>query len=236
MRADPEQRNYSDMPTASLSAPDVWLMEKERHRLARELHDGPLQALTAISIRIEVCKRLLRNNDLPALQDELAQLKLEFEKSINDFRDLMAEWRLPSLNADNLPEVIDGYVHEYEGHTGIEVSLDLRELSDSLLHREQKVAIFRILQEALRNASQHSGATQVRIESMVKKASLRISIEDNGEGFNLLSATASYPRQGLGLAGMQERAKALDGELQIDSQPGRGTNITLIVPLLASDR
>lgn len=209
-------------------------MEEERHRLAREFHDGPLQALTAMGIRIDLCKELSVQNDPAALQDELTQLKLDFLRSIVEIRDLVAEWRLPSLDGDDLRGAVDSYVREYEGRTGIEVKLNPRDLPNNELDGEQKVAIFRILQEALRNIHWHSGASQVRVEVTTEAGNLQVSIGDDGRGFNLLSATANYPRQGLGLAGMQERAKALGGELYVDSRSGRGTNITLIVPLQGS--
>ncbi|TKJ31288.1 MAG: hypothetical protein CEE40_01920 [Chloroflexi bacterium B3_Chlor] len=214
-----------------LSNWDIRVMEEERHRLAREFHDGPLQALTAMAIRIDLCKQLSAGNDFVALQNELAQLRLDFQKSIIEIRDVMAEWRLPSLEGKGLREAISDYVRQYEVHTAIEVGLDLRGVSAPQLTEAQQVAIFRILQEALRNASQHAEASEVRIEAVMESGKLQVSVQDNGKGFNLLSATANYPQQGLGLAGMQERAKALGGELQIDSQPGRGTIVRLSVPL-----
>jgi two-component system sensor histidine kinase DegS len=224
------QEERSDVPRTGLSSRDILIMEEERRRLARELHDGPVQALTSMSMRLEVCRQLSLRNDFAPLQDELAQLKLEFERSIHDLRDLTGEWRLPPLNEDSLREAMDHYVREYAARTGIEVKVDLRDLPDDRLYRTQKVAIFRILQEALRNTSRHSGASEVWITAALKPENLRVSIKDNGKGFNLLSATANYPRQGLGLVGMQERVKALGGELEIDSQPGQGTNIMLIIP------
>lgn len=214
-----------------LSNWDIRVMEEERHRLAREFHDGPLQALAAIAIRIDLCKQLSAGDDSVALQNELAQLRLDFQKSIIEVRGVMAEWRLPSLEGKRLQEAISDYVRQYEVHTGIEVGLDLRGVSAPRLTEAQQVAIFRILQEALRNASQHAEASEVRIEAVMESGILQVAIQDNGKGFNLLSATANYPQQGLGLAGMQERAKALGGELHIDSQPGRGTIVRLSVPL-----
>jgi two-component system sensor histidine kinase DegS len=231
VQTNPGREEHSYISPIGLSSRDILLMEEERHRLARELHDGLLQTLTAMAMSLEVCKRLSLNTDIDPLQDELAQLELDFQKSINDLRELMGEWRLPSLNEANLGEAIDHYVHEYETSTGIEVSFDLNGFPDNKLDREQKVAVFRILQEALRNTKRHSGASKVWIEAAMRAENLQISIKDNGRGFNLLSATANYPRQGLGLAGMHERAKALGGQLHIDSQSGRGTSITLTLPL-----
>jgi signal transduction histidine kinase len=235
MQANPSQERQRDLSTAAPSARDILIMEEERRRLARELHDGILQAIVAMSMHIEVCRQLSLSDDLAALQEELAELKLVFQKSITDIRDMMAEWRLPSSKADNLRELIGAYVCEYETRTGIEVSLDLKHLPEDGLQNEQIVAVFRILQEALRNASWHAEASQVWLEASTKRTSLRLSIEDDGKGFDLLRASSGYPRQGLGLVGMQERAKALGGTLHIDAEPGRGTKIVLIIPLRGSE-
>ncbi len=210
-------------------------MEDERRRLARELHDGALQSLTSLGVRIELCSELSQRKDFSALRGELARLKLDFDTSIADIKELMAEWRMPSLSGDRLRETIENYVLDFQGSTGIKVKLDLGALPDDRLCREHKVAIFRILQEALRNTSQHSGASRVRIGVNKEAANLRICVHDNGKGFDLHSAAANYPRQGLGLLGMCERAEALGGELEIDSRPGRGTRVTLILPAQDSE-
>jgi len=235
MQTDFEQEDQDDVSSIGLSSRDILVMEEERHRLARELHDGPLQALTVMSIHVEVCKQLSLNKDVPTLQHELSQLELDFQKTITEIRDLMREWRMPSSNDDSLRALIDGYVRKYETRTGVEVSLELSDLPDNALRKEQKVAIFRILQEALRNTSRHAEASHIWIELRVRGTNLQLAITDNGKGFNLLGASTAYPRRGLGLVGMQERAKALGGRLQVDSQPGRGTEILLVVPDLWGD-
>lgn len=230
MRANAGQECRDDLLTTELSSRDILVMEGERHRLARELHDGPLQTLTTLGLRLELCRQLSRKNDSAALEDELAQLKVDLQKSTAHLRDLMTQWRCPTLEEDSLRQAIERCVRNYQDGNDIEVALDLKDLPDHELGIEQKVALFRILQEALRNASQHSGASTVWVRAAMRSGSLQVHIEDNGRGFNLLGVTAKYPRQGLGLAGMQERARAIDGELQVDSQAGRGTGITLSVP------
>lgn len=234
MGANPRQQRHNDLSATGLSRRHILAMEEERHRLARELHDGPLQALTALALRLELCRQLSRKNDSAALEDELAQLNLDLQKNVAHLRDLMTEWRRPILEENGLRRAIERYVRDYEDGNEIQVTLDLGDLPDYELGIEQKVAIFRILQEILRNASQHSGASTVWVRAAADLDNLWMQIRDNGRGFNLLGVTANYPRQGLGLAGMQERAKAIDAALEIDSQPDRGTSITLTVPLMSS--
>jgi len=230
MQAYPTVESHSDTSRTEPPSRDILVMEEERHRIARELHDGPLQTLTTMAVRLELCNRFSLHNDLVSLREELAELRRDFHASMRDLRDLMSTWRLPSLVDDSLREAIVCHVHEFAKLTGIEVSLELGDLPDGKLGREQGVAIFRILQEALRNSERHAGASHVWIEATADAANLQVSVRDNGRGFNVLGVAARYPRQGLGLAGMQERAGALGGELAIDSQPGRGTTIVLSVP------
>jgi len=230
MRSNLSQENNGEVSDTLRSDSDVVAMEEERHRLARELHDGPLQALTSMAFRIEVCQQLSTRNQRAALQHELSQLTLDLQRSISDIRQLMSEWRSSSWNGDDLRDVIAQYVREYEDGNGIEVSLDLEGLLDDTLHPEQKVAIFRVLQEALRNASRHSEGTRVWVEARLNASTLQICVRDDGKGFNILNVMANYPRQGLGVAGMQERARALGGKLDIDSRPGQGTNVILTIP------
>lgn len=206
-------------------------MKEERHRLTRELSDGPLQSLSGLKLRLDLCGQLVRNQETAALEDELAQLKVDLDTVMSDIRGLMVELRCPRLEALSLSDVVRRYVTEYAERTAINVTLDLSGLTDIELDVGRKLAIFRVLQEAMRNTSQHSGASEVRIRAVRKASILEVSIEDNGEGFNLLGVTSSYPRRGLGFAGMQQRAKAVGGQVEIDSQPGRGTSITLVVPV-----
>jgi signal transduction histidine kinase len=145
----------------------------------------------------------------------------------------MVEMRRPRLETVGLSEVVSQYVTQYTERTAIQVTLDLAGLTDDELDFSQQLAVFRVLQEAMRNASRHAGASEVLVRALREPSTLKVRVEDNGQGFNLLGVTASYPRRGLGLAGMQERAKAVGGQVEIDSRPGRGTRITLVIPVYA---
>ncbi len=203
MRPHGTRNSHGDTAGSDLCSRDILVMEEERHRLARELHDGPMQTLVTMGVRLELCSKFSRANDLASLRDELADIRRDFHASMSNLRNLMTDWRLPPLEEDNLREAIVGHVREYENLTGIEVSLDLDDLPRVHLDKERKVVVYRILQEALRNASRHSEASQVAIKATLNTVSLQVSISDNGKGFNLLAVTANYPRRGLGLAGMQ---------------------------------
>jgi signal transduction histidine kinase len=214
-----------------LSECDLVVMQEERHRLVRELQDGPLQRLTGLGLRLDLCEELMETNEAAAVADELAQVRLDLHRIVAGIRALMVELRSPRLEDLSLAGFIGSYVHEYEERTGLEVTMDLAALSSLSLDIEQKLAAFRIVQEALRNASQHSGASRVVIRGAIRESHVELSVGDDGRGFNLLGVTSSYPRRGLGLAGMQQRAKAVGGSVEIDSKAERGTSITLTMPV-----
>jgi signal transduction histidine kinase len=207
------------------------VMKEERHRLVRELQDGPLQRLTGLGLRLDLCAELMETNEAAAVADELAQLKLDLHQIVEGIRALMVELRAPRLEDLTLAGLIDGYVGEFKQRIGIRVTTDLAGLSGESLDVEQKLAAFRIVQEAVRNAGQHSGASRVGIQGAIRESLLELTVEDDGRGFNLLGVTSSYPRRGLGLAGMQDRAKAVGGRVEIDSKPDHGTRITLTIPV-----
>lgn len=123
------------------------------------------------------------------------------------------------------------FARDWEEQTSIKVSLDLRHLPESRLGGEQGEALIYIVTEALRNTGQHARASCATIWAEDNAETLRVLVQDDGVGFDLDSVTADYPRQGLGLAGMRERARGAGGELLVESEPGRGTTLTLVLPL-----
>jgi signal transduction histidine kinase len=225
------RRHYFDLSARELSNRPILLMEEERHRLARDLHDDLLQTLTALDLRLDLCTQLASKNDSAALEEELSRLKTCWERSLRAIRQLDAGARGLASDYDSLSEAVGYLAGWYEEQTGVDVSLDLERLPEGELSSGQRETLLRIIQEALRNAHQHASASRVLIWAENSQGSLQVHVEDDGVGFSLASVTSDYPLQGLGLAGMVERARAEGGQLLIESEPGRGTRLTLILPL-----
>jgi two-component system sensor histidine kinase DegS len=231
VRVDRRQWAQGFMSGSQLSECDLLVMRDERHRLVRELEDGPLQSLAGLGLRLDLCQELTNSGESAAVADELANLKVDLSQILSGIRGLMTELRCPRLEDLSLVRVIDDYLHDCEGRSGIRVIADLAQFPEESLGIEQTLAVFRIVQQALRNVSQHSGASEVAIRARMRESLVVLSIEDNGRGFSVVEVTSSYPRRGVGLAGMQERAKAIGGRVEIDSRRGRGTHITLSIPI-----
>lgn len=197
--------------------------EKERKRLSRELHDDTLQSLAASMTEIGAVastenlhgarERLIR------VQEILAGTMLSVRRFCKDLR--------PSLLDDlGLIDAIDWLASDLEARVGISVILVVQGERRRLDERYE-LLVFRVVQEALHNVEHHAEATRVIVEIHFDLSSLLISIADNGKG---MSAFGPPVETGLGLRGMDERTKLLKGVLMIESTPGNGTKITLVVP------
>ena len=223
--------HYYDLRATTLSNRPILLMEEERHRLARELHDDLLQHLTSLGLHLDLCRRLCHTSDSAALQDELTQLKDCWERSLTTMRELVEERSPRFWQGGSLRGTVLRFARDWEEQTGIRVSLDLKHLPEGRLGGEQGEALIHVVTEALRNTDRHARAARATIRAERKTEFLRVFVQDDGVGFDPNSVTADYPRRGLGLAGMRERAQGAGGELLIESEPGRGTTLTLIFPL-----
>lgn len=235
MQVGHQSAENGPMPVGELSERDLRVMKEERYRLVNEVQDGFLHSMTELGLRLDLCRILTQRQESAAVADELAQLRLDLLQIAAGMRELMAELRCPRLQELSVAQIVERCTRDHEERSEVPVSMDLAELANESLDIDQKLAVFRIVQEGLRNVGQHSRASRVKILGEQRESLLRLSLEDDGNGFDLLAVTSSFPRRGMGLAGMHERAKAIGGRVEIDSEPGHGTCITLTMPLRHRD-
>lgn len=202
--------------------------EQERLRLAREIHDGPAQVLANTIFEMEYVERVA-DRDPGALRDQLAQLKADMRDGLTEVRRFIFELRPPSLSEVGLFEALQGYLEDFGKHFGLTVEVDLPRTQQRLAATKE-VALFRIVQEALQNVQKHAGASKIAVTGKLNSGLLHLSIEDNGRGF-ALAEVASRQSKNLGLISMRERAELIDAQLEVNSAPGRGTKLVLVVPL-----
>jgi PAS domain S-box-containing protein len=195
--------------------------EQEKSRIARELHDELGQALTALKIDVGVLRQ-----KWPAAGDEigakLASMQSVIDSTVAATRRISADLRPLMLDDLGLAAAAEWLVDNFKARSGIPVTLDLA--GDFELEDPWATAVFRVLQESLTNISRHAQATQVDIRLGRTGNDVRLVVKDNGRGFD-----ASAPRRpnSFGIIGLRERATLLGGEVAIDSEPGRGTVITM---------
>ncbi len=213
-----------------LSSQLLTAQEKERRRLSIGLHDELGQALMVLKLKL----RSIREG-LPADQ---AGLKAECDEVLGYINEVTENVRRlsrdlsPSILEDlGLSAAIRWLVEAFTKPSNIGCSLDMMEL-ENLFSQEGQIILYRIIQECLTNIAKHAQATHVSIVIRKQDARVFFRVEDNGKGFNLREAFSKDPgKKGLGLAAMYERTRMLRGALDIGSQEGKGTIITLTVPL-----
>ena len=193
----------------------VEAQERERRRIAQDLHDEVNQALTAVSLRLQASIE----HAPPTLRRELSETKRLAGQAMEELLMLARQLRPAVLDDHGLLPALHSQVRDFSDQTGIHAAFNIRGQAPKLTP-EQQLVVYRVAQESLSNVAQHSDAERVDVElSFVGRTVLRIS--DNGKGFT------SRRDGGLGLSGMRERALLVGGHLSIWSGQGQGTRVEL---------
>lgn len=218
------QDHVSDLSASVLNA-----QEDERQRISRELHDQIGQSLTLLLIRLKILEALPAANPV---HSELEELRGAVASTIDQVRKLALDLRPPALDQLGLVLALRTLTREFSEQTHIAVNCEVS--SDSFeVNRECATAAYRIVQEALTNIVKHAHATTANVLIAKGHNVLSLTVQDNGNGFEIVNFQHSQHRSegpGLGLFGMEERARLLGGTLTIDSQPGIGTVVTATIP------
>ncbi len=196
--------------------------ERERARVARDLHDEVNQALTGLVLRLEA----LRAKAPPDLSDDLEETSAVARQAMEELLTLARQLRPTALDDLGLKAALAGLVEEVGRQTGIATAFESDESAGSFhqLPDELQLVTYRVAQEALSNAVRHSGARHIRVRLTLTGDGLELRVSDDGAGFD-----ASEPPAGLGVAGMRERAMLVGAAFGIESRPGLGTRVRLVV-------
>jgi len=201
--------------------------EAERKRLSRELHDQIGQALTAVQISLQGLQSSRNGASAGALNDCLAIV----DDALQQVHDLSLDLRPSLLDDLGLVAALRWYVDRVASRAGL-VRLFDADVLETRLAPEVETACFRIAQEALTNILRHAHAATVRVQVTQRASDLRLLVQDDGDGFDVRAAMSrTGVNASLGLQGMQERAAALGGVVDISSQPGKGAEVQVRFPL-----
>ena len=204
--------------------------EEVRRELARNLHDGTVQQLASIAMGLDHVRQLLRVNPEGVAQELEALQSLAFRAS-QQARLLLFELRPVILESQGLLPALEVYVQQLSQNHSPKYHLRAPAALPRLGARVE-AAVFDIIQEAVTNARKHAQAKNIRLRVGQDKDELRISVDDDGRGFDVAGIRGGYERRShFGLLNMQERAELIDGHFSMASEIGRGTRVTLRVPL-----
>jgi two-component system sensor histidine kinase DegS len=202
--------------------------EAERARLAREIHDGPAQALANTVMRLQFVEQMVKQRP-DDVESELAKLRLAIQASLKDVRRFIFNLRPASLTEAGLIQTLHYYAQDYSDQFNIPVEVNLPESLS--LTPNQELVVFRVIQEALQNIQKHAEAESAEVNVQQRTGGpLVVTITDNGKGFDT-KLVQQGRASSAGLVSMRERAATVGGTLKLDSRPGTGTTITLTLPM-----
>ena len=199
--------------------------EDERRHLAQELHDDSVQEL------IHLCRQLDRIAGAPAGPDQsatIADARALAEGIVAGLRDIARGLRPPALDDLGLAAALRRLAADAAERSGVRVEADLVETDG--IGANAELVVFRIAQEALNNVERHARATSASLRLRRTAAGIELEVADDGVGFTVPASLDEFGGEGLGLAGMDERSRLVGGSLQVDSTPGRGTNVRVTLP------
>jgi signal transduction histidine kinase len=226
------RRRAAESSARELAGRLIGVQENERRAIAGQLHDGLGQDLLVIASQAQLS--LSQQENPPATVTRLNEIAQTARQAIQQARQMAHSLRPGLLDELGLTKAIRATVNKAGQAAGLSMNVELADV-DGLLPPEFEVSLFRIVQETLNNILKHAEASQVQVALTRERAHLRLVIEDNGRGFE--SSRVASPvadQRGLGRHEIAERAKMMAGQADIRSRPGRGTRVTVEIPLQKS--
>ena len=205
--------------------------EHERHRIARDVHDGPAQHMANAIMKVDICKMVVRK-DLEKGLNELDDLKESVKVALKEVRSIIFDLRPMTLDDLGLNETIQETIKSITNESNVKVDLRLRPIQVDIEPIIQ-VAVYRIVQEIFNNIIKHASAKNVEVKLDFGTKYLMLVISDNGIGFNVDETLAKVKSRGTsyGLIGILDRVHQLQGEIKINSSKGRGTSYSVKLPI-----
>jgi PAS domain S-box-containing protein len=204
--------------------------ENERRRIARDLHDDICQRLALLSMELDQANRSA-NESADTTKERLKEIRQHCAEIAGDVQSLSHELHSSRLDYLGTAAAIRGFCHEFSKQHEVSIEFTDRDVPVDL-PREVSLCLFRVTQEALHNAVKYSGVNQYTVELTATAQEIQLVVSDSGRGFDVEGAKRN---RGLGLVSMQERVHLVHGSLHVESEPGQGTKILAVVPLVSEN-
>jgi len=210
----------------------IEVQEEARKKLARDLHDGPTQSVSAIAMRVNLARRLLQSNPLAA-SEELGKIEELARRTTQEIRHMLFTLRPLVLESQGLVAALQAMATKMKETYNQNVTIEVDESILTNMELGKQNVIFYIAEEAVNNARKHAQAENiwVRLRPVLSEIAL-LEIQDNGVGFDVEAVMKAYDKRGsLGMVNLQERTELVNGVLEIKSAPGKGTRVQVFIPL-----
>jgi signal transduction histidine kinase len=205
--------------------------EEAQKKLARDLHDGPVQDVAALAMRANFVRRLLER-DVKAAGEELFKMEELARRTTRDIRHMLFTLRPLVLESQGLSAALQQLAEKMKENHGQNMIVEADPGVDDYLELHHRGMLFYIVEEAVNNARKHARAEHIWVRLKTQGDVLAIEVQDDGVGFNVGAVDSSYNRRGsLGMVNMRERAEMINGAVRIDSAEGGGTRVMVFAPL-----
>lgn len=225
-------RLYQDLADEKERLTEV--QEEARKKLARDLHDGPTQSVAAMAMRVNLARRMI-DRDTNAAKEELEKIEDLARRTTKEIRHMLFTLRPLVLESQGLKAALQAMADKMKETYGQDVIIQVDEKLAEQLEMGKSGVIFYISEEAVNNARKHAQASHiwVRLTALRRQPDIaQLEIADDGVGFDVNATMKFYDKRGsLGMINLRERAELVNGLLNIESAPGRGTKIQVYIPL-----
>ncbi len=219
----------SRQPAEDLVIHVIEAQEAERLRLSRQMHDGPAQSLTNLVLQAEICEHLF-DRDPKRAKTELAELKESVISTFHEVKSFIFDLRPMMLDDLGLAPTLKRYAEGLaeNGFDGLEMTITGR---DRRLAAYQEVTIFRVIQELIHIGRQYGHASSIKVNVEMEEHEIKVSVEDNGTGFELDEELSTPDAQQMGLPTLRKRIEMLGGTITFRSSPGTGLHVSFSLPV-----
>jgi PAS domain S-box-containing protein len=225
---DVTQRKQAQEQVQFLSHQLIKAQENERLKISQDLHDHIAQDLSTLKISLET----LFKDQASETTEKVAKLSDVLQRSIAAVRDMAYDLRPPGLDQLGLVKTLYLYCEDFSKSSAVEIDFAAAGMEELNLEYETEINIYRLIQEALNNIKRHAGANQATIRLVASSPDIVIRIKDNGKGFDVDDRRKrALKEKRMGLQSMVERVRLLQGEINIQSRPNKGTYILIKIPL-----
>lgn len=209
----------------------IQMEEDARKSLVRDLHDVPTQTISAVAMRLRIAMRMLERSP-DGIQQELEAIEAMTLRATEEIRHVLFKLRPLALESQGLTAALDQLADKMKTTYGQYMTVKIHPDVEHYLDDHKQGALFYLIEEAANNARKYAQAEVISVQAARKDDTIVLRIADNGKGFDLKTTKSTYDQRGsFGLVNMQERAELLEGTLKIKSEPGKGTAITVIIPI-----